>query len=390
MKYFITAFAAGICLLACNGRKVQTEAQTTSTDTALITDNNTPATSDIPPAERDPTLPLPGLIQYQGPEENSTFQALITFSPLQPVYAATERSISFEDSIKRARNAETLTEPGDSLLVLPPRLRAYDVIMAYKRQAESGFSSSGPLPRLVDLKRTTSTDDSTYRMLPQAKSTWLSSGNFFFVGGAPFMDIPYTDKDTIYTDPSGRPETRFVSTITENANYAMASLLYARKERIRIRFGQPLMFYYGDTWHARGIGRIIHEFAQRIPAFFLTENGAIPADLIDITVKVHPENRGCVSDQPTLQFACRKNLSPSQILAVFIPFDQTSLTSAQVNRLSNSLWTADLNNDGTPDIACVSSTFEGIISDTMAECLWYVNIDGSWRIIDWGKDLECT
>ena len=51
---------------------------------------------------------------------------------------------------------------------------------------------------------------------------------------------------------------------------------------------------------------------------------------------------------------------------------------------------ADFNLDGIQDIACVSDSFEGISSDTMAENLWFINIKGEWKVIDWGRQLDCT
>jgi hypothetical protein len=113
-------------------------------------------------------------------------------------------------------------------------------------------------------------------------------------------------------------------------------------------------------------------------------------DLFDIETKVHPENRGCNSDQPRLQFACAENLDPLQILAVYIPYGQAPTMPVKINRRGSNLWTADLNNDGIPEIACVSSTFAGSISDTMAHCIWYVNINGTWKVIDSAEELDCT
>ena len=111
---------------------------------------------------------------------------------------------------------------------------------------------------------------------------------------------------------------------------------------------------------------------------------------ISITVKIVPESLGCVSDQPRIEFACATSLESEDILAVYIPYQGDSKVSFTVNNPNSTVWTADLNGDGIADIACVSATFEGISSDTLAEVLWFVNIQGTWQIIDWGQDLDCT
>jgi hypothetical protein len=62
-----------------------------------------------------------------------------------------------------------------------------------------------------------------------------------------------------------------------------------------------------------------------------------------------------------------------------------------LKRPNNKLWTADLNGDGIADLACVSVSFEGAASSsTLAEVLWFANIEGEWEIIDYAYDLDCT
>jgi hypothetical protein len=383
MNRITTAIVAASCLLALYNCKPRTDEQSASADSMQ-------ADAPLPAAQESETPHRNYPIHYQGAEQNDVYQTLTTFTPLQAVYAAAERSINFEDSIINTREGVIFSGPEDSLLALPLRNKAYDAIMDYKRQAESGLPSSTAPPHLLKLRRVPDAEDSSSLLLPEATSSFLSSANFFFLGGAPFIYKPYSEKDTIYTDPSGRPETRFKSLTTENGIFALTSLAHFKREAVRVRFGPKLDFYNGHSWHAKGIGSITHEFVHRIPVLFLTENGFVPASLIDIIVKVYPESLGCVSDQPILQFACPQNLEPQQILAIYVPYDQTPLTSCKIARPNSDLWTADLNDDGIPDLACVSSTFAGGISDTMAECLWYININGVWQVIDWAHELDCT
>jgi hypothetical protein len=270
MKYITTVFIACLCVLLFYNCKSRTEEQSTSTDLAL-----TDSTSSSQHVENESLFPPIDFIRYEGASNDEVYHALITFPPLEPVYAAAAKSIAFEDSIAHERNADALTEPGDSLLVRPLRSRAYDIIMAYKRQAESGFPATTSLPQLLQLDRAIQPADSSHLLLPDANSTWLSHGNFFFLGGAPFIQKPYTEKDTIYTNPAGKPEARFISDVSENGKYAITSLLHFKKEGVRIRFGPPLRFYFGNTWEAGGIGSVIHEFVNRIPVLFLTENGFV-------------------------------------------------------------------------------------------------------------------
>jgi hypothetical protein len=140
-----------------------------------------------------------------------------------------------------------------------------------------------------------------------------------------------------------------------------------------------------------GIGSLIHTFIDRPPVLFLTESGLVPAYLIEVNVKLVPENLGCVSDQPLITFACSKNIDREEILGVFIPFNNFSITSCKINHEEKSVWTADLNNDGIADMACVSNSYLGMASGSMlAKATWFVNLNGSWQILDRGEDHDCT
>jgi hypothetical protein len=116
----------------------------------------------------------------------------------------------------------------------------------------------------------------------------------------------------------------------------------------------------------------------------------IGAHLISVTLKIVPENLGCQSDQPLFEFACKTFVDSNDILGIYIPYDSYVPASFKLSRPSSFAWTADFNDDGVPDLACVSGTLEGISADTITNLLWYVNISGEWKVIDWGCQLDCT
>jgi hypothetical protein len=246
-------------------------------------------------------------------------------------------------------------------------------------------------PGLLELPRTTEVVDSSSHFLPEAKpSDFLSPGNFFFLGGAPFISRLQPEDNSTFTDSQGKPEMRFSSTITENGNYLFHSVHHFKNGPIDIQYGPPLYSHEMGPQEVRGIGSLIHKFVQRIPVFFITETGLVPAHMTSVTLQLVPKNLGCLSDQPNIEFICSKNVTEGEILGVYIPYGTSSLTSAVVSRPSDYVWTADINEDGIADLACVSSVFSGGISDIMSECLWFANINGTWQIIDWGRELDCT
>jgi hypothetical protein len=109
---------------------------------------------------------------------------------------------------------------------------------------------------------------------------------------------------------------------------------------------------------------------------------------VSVTHKLVPEGLGCVSDLPEIVFACA-TIPAKEVLGVYIPYDSGKPVSCVVSR-NQHLWTADLNNDGIPELAGVLDTFEGIASDTMARIIWYANVNGVWKLIDQAEELDCT
>jgi hypothetical protein len=379
-----------VLLLSACGSKgekdVSTSAPALSEDTVLV-ENEPEEGSDDTPRGRSHNI-----IQYSGATDGEIKRALETFSPFIPVQTLASKSISLKDSLEMRRENQKLTDPDDSLIFSPVENATYQAILDYKKRMAAGTPlKDDDCPGLLELVRFTEAADSSSHFLPEAGSPgFLSHGNFFFLGGAPFIYRLQQEDNSAFTDSQGKPEVRFATSITENANYLLHSVYHFKNGPIDVAYGPPLDSYEMGPQEVRGIGSLIHRFVERIPVFFITAAGPVPAHLVSITLKLVPEGLGCRSDQPLMTFACSKNLEEGEILGVYIPYGASSLTSAVVSRPSDYVWTADLNDDGIADLACVSGTFEGIASDTMAECLWFVNLNGTWKIIDWGEELDCT
>lgn len=384
MKYRITLITSVIYLLTlfCCKPKTDHEAQIATADLPdslvnEVTDNN-PVSVHVN-------------IEYTGAANDSTRMAMETFSPLLDIYTYARRAIYTRDSIEVIRGTQEVSDLQDSLVFAPYEVKAYEAILAYKKMMLSGTALREPCPKLIQLNRVTDPSDSSSTALPPTGvSQLLADGNFFFLGGRPFIYKMSPEDNAVYTSPDGKPETRFECSVTENTNFLLKSIYHARHPRMNIAFGPPLGSYDSGPQEVNGIGSLIHEFTNRIPVYFLTAKGAVPAHLISISLKIVPENLGCVSDQPHIEFACAASLESDDILAVYIPYQAGQNVTCMVNNSNSSVWTADLNGDSIADIACVSATFEGISSDTLAEVLWFVNIQGTWQIIDGGQDLDCT
>ena len=165
-------------------------------------------------------------------------------------------------------------------------------------------------------------------------------------------------------------------------------MFYFKRIGAHVTFGPPLNSYDGPGHEVNGIGSLIHEFDNRIPAFFLTEKGIVPAYLISVQTKLS-QDYGCVSSLPHGEFACSTDLAESDILGIYIAYQNTPFASCAVTRQAG-VWTADLNGDAIPDLACVAGIFSGASSDVMAEALWFINDKGEWKVIDWGREVDCT
>jgi hypothetical protein len=387
MKFYPAVNLIALILFACGGN--QQQGSTSKIDSIKIE----PGMYEVQKEETTEPQSAEGhesIIHYQGAAQDETTLKMISIDALDKLCASAGRAMDFKDSLVFARQYQITLSSEDLALVEPLVSAAYKEIDAYKKMVESGEIGLQDFPRLLDIMRIQGAKDSTARVLPPAtQSDFFDNNRFFFLGGAPFI-FQYLDGDEgkLFSDANGKPERRFGANITENTNFLLKPVLTTVRPAVEIKFGPPLRSYEAGPHDIRGIGSLIHDFKERIPMTFLTAAGPVAGTLISISVKIVPENLGCVSDQHFIQFACYELIDANDILGVYFSMDKKSI-SCSVTRSSN-LWTIDVNNDGIHDIACVSDSFEGISSDTMAENLWFINIKGEWKIIDWGRQLDCT
>lgn len=327
------------------------------------------------------------VVDYYGSIDDSVEVALASFEPLEKVLRASKAAIYFKDSIEYARQTTELTDPNDSALFMPRVNDAYAAIIAYQAAMKQGAKPTDKAPKLIDIVRTPGESDKTSEYLPEARdSKLLSHGNFFFMGAAPFI---VRDQEPSQ-GPGGGPEQRYTISGTENANYLFNSVYHYAGGAVDVTFGPELNSYESGMQEVKGIGSLIHTFTQRIPVFFITEGGAVAAQLLSVRIKIVPEGLGCISDEPLYTFASSADLGEYEILGIFIPYTKMSLDKLQTTSIATGVRTIDLDGDGMSDLASVAGVFEGISSDMMNEVLWFVNINGEWRIIDWGADPDCT
>lgn len=307
---------------------------------------------------------------------------------LNSVCEMARQIIQFEDSLEWQRNTPGTLTPEDSLLVAPMDKKGYETLLAYKRLVSFGLPVPTHVPEII--RKEPVTDSLSLRILPSAGvSDFLTGKNFFFLGGGPFLTrVENEEGKRIFKNPQGKPEIRFSCSVNENAVYLFDAISHLKNIRTKLTFGPPLSSYESGPQEIGGAGSLIHEFEKPVAAMFITATGIIEARLVSIKHKLVPEELGCVSDNPEAVFACSE-IPDKEILAVYIPLDGQPLTECQIKR-TGKLWTADLNHDGIPELACVSDTFTGIVSDTMARIIWYINVDGKWKIIDKAEELDCT
>lgn len=333
------------------------------------------------------------LVRFLGTADDDVRTTLRSLPAFDHVYAVVEKYVVIQDSLESALQlwGQSLTDPKDTALVFPYKEKAYQAIIDYKKQMALAPSvAQNNFPTLLNLTRVPEPDDSSKYILPDAKpSNLLSAGNFFFLGGFPFLSkLSPRDDSNIFTDQQGKPETRFGLSLQENTSYLLNSVTHAKPTAIDITYGPPLYTYEMGNVEVYGIGSLIHNFVGRIPAFFITESGLVPAQLLSAQRKLGGDY-SCGEGEVYVEFACSKSLDEQKIHAIYIPYGP-SPTSSTFNRLSDNLWTADLNSDGTVDFACVTNNYLGDMGYEIAEALWYANINGEWKIIDWAEMPECT
>jgi hypothetical protein len=347
----------------------------TSTGPAVATANDKQAVSTYVPPE------LHEVIDYVG-QENNFRDPSYAFEPFAKLSALVTNFISHKDSLRQSTGAFEKQE----------RV-VHAAIMNYKRDVESGKYHGDNGGSLLDLPRALGSKDSSFAFLPEARPSFFRNSDFFFLGGAPFVQqhIVYdtvTHQEKFFYGADGKPELYLKVTDTENKYHLLKSIMRVKRPRVKVDFGGAVNVYDGPPDDVKGIGSVIHNFVDELPVFFLMENGIVPG-LLKYYQVPFTDQYACYSDYPYLIFSCRTNIDPSQIVGVYIPYDDQVPNTCAVSRPNKWNWSADLNNDQIPDIACVIGTYEGVESGVL-EMLWFVNFNGTWKIIDYGAVPSCT
>ncbi|AYB31592.1 hypothetical protein [Chryseolinea soli] len=381
MKYILSPIAVSLCMFAATGCTTKATTQESTVDSVgAVAEAVAVEPEEVPRVE----------IRYGGAARDGVLASLETIPMLSEVEALFESAIKIKDSLYYAVGVNGINkDPNDSLLIKTAEAKAHEAILAYQQSLANGLPALDACPDLFQLTRVPEADDSSLLRLPSVKASQTFEHNgFFFLGGAPFVSKSPSPEGGAFADPQGNPETRFVAGITENTSYLLKSMFYFKRTSAHVTFGPPLNSYDGPAHEVKGIGSLIHEFDSRIPAFFLTERGIVPAYLVSVETKLY-EVYGCISSLPQGEFACSTDLSETEILGIYISYKNTPFASCTVTRQAG-VWTADLNGDAIPDLAYVAGVFSGASSDVMAEALWFVNDKGQWKILDWGREVDCT
>ena len=383
----LALIVVAILFWSCKSNEQQNASSAETNDT-LIAEITPYESSEEDEAPDDSPAPH-DIIDYASAREDEYRASLENFSPAMEVLTLASAIMDFKDSLYYAHES-SYTE-ADRKIIEPKETEAYNAILRYQEAMKQGPTFDDQCPSLLSLTRNVGTNDSTndYLTTPRA-SSFLANGDFFFLGGAPFINDVHAENRPSFQDPNGKPEVRFSASITENANYLMNALYHSKKIPTSIVFGPPLESYDSGPIEIKEVGSLIHEFIERVPVFFLTEKGLLNAQLVSISLKLVPQQMGCISDQPEMVFAYQGLLDSREILGIYIPFKSSIPTTSVIAWPHRYVWTADLNADGIPDVAGVSGTYPGISSDVMEEMLWFVNVNGEWKIIDAGADLDCT
>jgi hypothetical protein len=236
-------------------------------------------------------------------------------------------------------------------------------------------------------------EDSTFAFLPELQASFFSNGNFFFVGGAPFIEqhIEYdtaTNQQIIFKDANQKSEQRFRIHDTENRYHILKSIMHYKKPKVSIDFGGPVYMSDLPADDVRGIGSVKHNFGKEVPVFFLMDSGVAQGHLKYFR-EPFTTQYPCYSDDTHLIFSCSPDIDVEQIIGIYIPYSDNGLTTCAISRPDRWSWTADLNNDTIPDIACVIDINNGPESGVM-EMLWFANVNGTWKIIDYGLMPFCS
>ncbi len=300
----------------------------------------------------------------------------------------------FDASDYRNEYPDSVNTRGDSIRNEWEKLQeiTYELIQSYKQDLSSGKRVPDIQP--IMLLGNGVVDSLSIAKLPQVdSSTFLEDHEFFFLGAGPFLQKSWDESDTtVYQDLSGKPEVRFMNEISGNIVRVMRMLRSFENVSITTLDGEPISVGHHEEdcpWEksVKGIGSLIHVLDNNFPVYFITEKGLVKGRLVKVKDKLFEAYQGCVSDLPSIYFACSKN-PPAEILGVYIPYKPLDISSCTVKRKKN-IWTVDLTGDGVPEIAGVSTGWEGV-SGTINKIIWYGNVSGSWQVIDSAEDMDCT
>jgi hypothetical protein len=360
----------------------------------------------VPPApaakEEQPARPRPPEVTFEIRKDSSGYGAfcdsVISANGSLPAMEGIRESVTMYFQAYYAAmqsQAEAGDKNGkdlDSAAFLQFIKLGYDRILAYGRLLAFGVPLPGAFPKLTEKNRATDAEpDSLRKYLSESKpnpSGFPIDGRFLFLGGGPFIAAENPEDGSTATGPDGRPEAVYRYSNGSNGRLALDAIRHLDPIRIRLGFGPEIGIYDYGMFEINGIGSLIYGFTDSIPVFFLTEKGAVPGRLVSVTEPVTLEGMGCVSENPTFRFAASAPID-GEVLGLYIPYDGQAPAGCAIRR-GKRHWTADLNGDGVPDLAGVSSTFSGIASDEMNQSAWYLNVEGRWNRIEAAAEIDCT
>ncbi len=303
------------------------------------------------------------------------------FQPFNPIYEEALRAYQLRDSLY-FEHSEEFT-PEDSALFVPVFNRIHESIQRYTQQLKSGVKTKKlTIPSRAD---DLAPEDKSHLLLRTSLSKTLKLEDFGFLGGAPFMTI----ESDVFRDANNNPEAHYTTQLADNSWYFFDYVYAHHPGPIETSFGPPLSAYESLPDEVNGIGSIVHRLEERIPVWFLTTEGAVPASLSRVNLKLGSEY-GCISDNPTYTFACSRNIEPEAIFGVVYFANGASLEKATSSVRSNQLWEYDIDGDGQPDLARINSTFPGASDDNMAYAIWFVKLADGWVPLDYGAEPDCT
>jgi hypothetical protein len=108
-------------------------------------------------------------IRFYGSRQDEIKSTLETFVPFVAVATLAQQYLHLQDSLEALRELyrQPLTDPKDTLFLLPFKEKAYQAILDYKKQMASGTAPEGRYPSLLELTRVPAAGDSSFSLLPK-------------------------------------------------------------------------------------------------------------------------------------------------------------------------------------------------------------------------------